>query len=61
MVSIHRIVLDFSIVYVRYDEAFGERYKVIETIYVKVPSVSADGTFCVIRYGYRFSISSFAN
>jgi hypothetical protein len=29
MVSIHRIVLDLSIVYVRYDEAFGERYKVI--------------------------------
>jgi hypothetical protein len=29
MVGIHRIVLAFSIVYVRYDEAFGERYKII--------------------------------
>ena len=29
MVGIHRIVLAFGTVYVRYDEAFGERYKII--------------------------------
>jgi hypothetical protein len=29
MDSVHRSLLAFSIVYVRDDEAFGERYKVI--------------------------------
>lgn len=49
MVSIYRIVPHLSTVYVRYDEASGERYKVININAKIKPSLFGEG-FIFISY-----------